>query len=87
MGVDDPWLHVVDTNQDIHLNSARDAKGFPFALMMPTQWRVPVEGQDMGLAYPEFINFVSSSGRNSANWYLTPATGKTVNWNVLDWAW
>lgn len=87
LGVDDPWLHVVDTNQDIHLNSARDANGFPFALKMPSQWRVPVEGQDMGLAYPEFINFVSSSGGNATNWYLTPATGKTVNWNVLDWAW
>lgn len=87
VGADDPWLQVVDTNQAIHLNSSRDASGFPFALRVPSQWRAPIELQDMGLAYPAFLNFVSSAGSQSANWYLSPASGKTVNWNVLDWAW
>ena len=87
VGADDPWLHVVDTKQDIRLGSAKDANGFPFALRLPSQWRVPIEGEDMGLAYPEFVNFVSSSGGNAADWYQKPAAGKTVNWNVIDWAW
>ena len=87
IGVDDPWLHVVDTAQDIHLGSTRDANGFPFALNLPAQWRVPVEGFDMGLAYPDFASFVASAGTQATDWYLRPAASASVAWSVLDWAW
>ena len=86
IGVDDPWLHVIDTGKDIHTN-ARDANGFPFAMNIPSDWQVPNEGVDLGLAYPSFSTFVTSSGGQSADWYLKPNSGRIQNWKVQDWAW
>jgi len=56
-------------------------------MVMPSEWRIPAEGVDLGLAYPGFASFVTSSGSQWANWYLSPASGQVVNWNLLDWAW
>jgi len=85
-GLDDPWLHVIDTNQDIHY-SLKGSNGFPFALNMPSDWQFPQEGVDMGLAYPSFANFVNTSGAQSADWYLHPNASKTIAWTPTNWAW
>ena len=86
VSADDPWLYVVDTGQSIRL-SDRDAKGFPFALKLPSEWRIPLEMTDMGLAYPAFVEFVQSGGTRSADWYARPEPTRVMSWKPLDWAW
>lgn len=64
--------------------SSRDAQNKPYAMLIPSDWRVPVEGTDIGLAYPYFANFVTSGGSSHANWYQSPDLKKVVNWRVKD---
>jgi hypothetical protein len=85
-GGDDPWLEVIDTMQIVR-HSSRDASGFPFAMNLPSEWLIPQEGVDMGLGYPSFANFVTTSGAQSADWYLKPVTTKTIDWKAIHWAW
>lgn len=42
----------------------------PWALQMPTLWSHPKERIDLNRAYPQFIDFVESSGQNSSTWYV-----------------
>lgn len=65
-------------------HSSRDPQNKPYAMLIPSDWRVPVEGTDIGLAYPSFANFVISGGSNNANWYQSPDLKKVVNWRVKD---
>lgn len=64
--------------------SIRDAQNKPYAMLIPSDWRVPVEGTDIGLAYPSFVNFVTSGGSSNANWYQSPNLKKVVGWRVKD---
>jgi LruC domain-containing protein len=67
----------------VHLNT-KNAANKPFAMEIPSDWQAPVEGVDIGLAYPEFANFVTSGGTSSKDWYM-PAksqSGKVVKWKV-----
>lgn len=86
IGIDSPLLDVKDSGATVGLSS-RDKRGFPAAMVMPSDWKIPAEGVDLGLAYPGFASFVTTSGSQSANWYLSPVASKVVAWNVLDWAW
>ncbi len=54
---------------------------------LPSDWQIPTENIDMGLAYPEFSRFVSSNGSLSSDWYLRPSSAKVQSWKLLDWAW
>ncbi len=85
-GAADPWLSVRTTGQTVRVGD-RSADGYPFALKLPSDWKFPVERQDMGLAYPSLATFVSSSGRQSADWMLQPVGALVRNWSVADWAW
>ena len=50
-GAGDPVLTVTTTGQTVRLGD-RGGDGYPFALMLPSDWKLPVERQDMGLAHP-----------------------------------
>ena len=71
-----PRLYVRNTEEYIDL-STRDEAGRPYALLVPTDWQHPTETTDIGLAYPEIITYMTSGGITNANWYNTPATGRT----------
>lgn len=86
IGPDSPLLDVKGTGASVGLSS-RDPRGFPAAMVMPSDWKIPAEGVDLGLAYPGFASFVTTGGSKSASWYLSPVASKVVAWNVLDWAW
>ena len=86
-GVDDPWLYVIDTRQEIHLSTRAPGSALPFAMLVPSTFQVAVEGTDLINAYPQFAAFVSSGGTQAVNWYNAPAAGKVVNWKIGDWAW
>jgi hypothetical protein len=85
-GAADPWLFVRTTGQTVRV-SDRSAAGYPFALKLPSDWKFPVERQDIGLAYPGLATFVSSSGSQSADWMLQPVGALVRSWSVADWAW
>lgn len=85
-GVDDPWLYVRNTSQSIHLSN-RDGRGYPFAMMMPSTWKIPVEYTDMGFAYPALSTFISSSGIQAKDWHLQPVTQWVKSWAITDWVW
>ena len=73
---------------------AKDSNNFPFAMMMPSVWKWPLEGKEIALAYSTFLTFVSSAGTNALTWYESP-TSANVNstgannqpWSKTNWAW
>ena len=81
-GTDDPWLHVVDTRQDVHLLTRAAGSDLPFAVVVPSTFQVAQEGVDIVTAYPEFGTFVNSGGARGAGWYASPASGKVVDWKI-----
>jgi hypothetical protein len=85
-GAGDPWLLVSSTGQSVHL-ADRGSDGYPFAMMMPSAWKVPVERIDMGLAYPRLALFVQSGGSQAGDWYASPATSLVRPWTQADWSW
>jgi len=63
-----------------------DAAGYPFAMVLPQTWQVPVEFMDLGLAYPEFLGFVSGDATKQ-NWYTFPAASRTKANTPSTWKW
>ena len=80
----DPYLYVYNTGYDIHLigesplpgsrnpagSSFRDAQGFPWALLVPSAWKNPDEGQRIEIPYPRFTLWRESMGTQFTDWYL-----------------
>lgn len=86
IGTADPWMQVRASLQNVRL-SDRSPEGYPFALLLPSDWALPNERVDMGLAYPKLASYVGSSGAQSLDWYLQPSASEVRNWAVADWAW
>lgn len=95
VGAASPWIEInrsLTPMSTVPLGSStrqvglasRDPQNKPYAMLIPSDWRVPVEGTDIGLAYPNFANFVTSAGGSNANWYQSPDLKKVVNWRVKD---
>ena len=93
----DPYLYVYNTGSAIHLPSGSsessagqpvfsDATGYPFALILPEGWNVPVEYMDLGLAYPDFIGFAAGAAAKQ-DWYLRPAADRTKATAPSVWKW
>lgn len=91
-GADDLVLFVKDTGETISLLT-KDSLNFPFAMVMPTQWKWPQERIEIGSAYPTFLNFINSGGANNLQWYNSPDDSKVipgtgqVDGTVNQWAW
>jgi len=82
----DPWMFVRSTGKAVHL-ADRGTDGYPHALRLPMGWQPPAERKDIGLAYPELIKFVGSSGRLATDWASFPVNTLVLAWNVTQWAW
>ena len=84
----DLFLKVINTGREIHFpgryqnadGSERyiDGAGFPWALLVPGDWRWPYERQNIHAAYPEFQSWYSSSGQFDENWYLNAISDLVV---------
>lgn len=46
-----------------------NANGMPWAINIPYEWAHPLEYMDIKFAYPDFHDFVSSSGAVNADWF------------------
>jgi hypothetical protein len=72
----DPYLYVRDTNRVVRLLEVdpayQDSNGFPFGMLLTSDWKPPLEFTDTATAYPSFSDFVSSKGASSLQWYNTP---------------
>lgn len=82
-----PYIYVHNTKKDIHLIDRQplkysqnpdpddrfvDSEGFPWALLVPSAWESPAEGQRIEEAYPRFENWRLSSGDLHGDWYNYP---------------
>ncbi|MDP2418515.1 MAG: LruC domain-containing protein, partial [Hydrogenophaga sp.] len=94
-GKEDPWIKITrsdNTTVNVHL-SDRDSNNFPFAMLMPTTWKWPIEapnipgGNKIGQAYPDFLEFVNSSGTLKTDWHTNPVSTRINNRAQSAWAW
>jgi LruC domain-containing protein len=60
-------------------NSFLDANGFPFELLLPYEWRYPLEsvnieagGRGLATPYMTFTPWRTSHGANASTWYTSP---------------
>jgi hypothetical protein len=58
-----------------------DANGFPFELLLPYEWRYPLEsvniengGRGLSTPFTTFAPWRTSGGANSSTWYTAPTT-------------
>jgi len=68
-------------------DSFSDAAGYPFGMVMPESWEVPVEFTDLGIAYPEFLEYVTGSASQGVSWYERPVSGRTKPTRPSLWKW
>ncbi|MBW8003819.1 MAG: LruC domain-containing protein, partial [Planctomycetes bacterium] len=81
----DPYLYVDNTGFDIHLigqepltgsnnsvDTFQDAEGFPWALLVPSDWQHPPETVRIETVYPLFTQWRESFGAAASDWYLFP---------------
>ena len=57
------------------LNSFVDGNNFPWAILVNDIWAHPVEKMDVSQAYPDFQDWVLTSGEENRNWY-TPSRAR-----------
>lgn len=78
----DLHIYVLNTGREIHFAGKYtnddgtdlylDDDGFPWALMVPIDWRWMYERQDIFAAYQFFVAWYSSAGADNADWYNYP---------------
>lgn len=99
----DPFLEVRGGGYEIHLigepprpqsrNAAeglvsfKNGDGYPFAMLLPVNWSYPLSGVDLGLAYPELLDWVRSNELQSLDWYTRPVQNKVRSYRLDDWIW
>lgn len=88
-GTEDPWIRVIrsDNSTAVIRLSLRDSNNFPYVMLMPTTWQWPVERVPMNEAYPDFLEFVKSSGAQKSNWHTNPVEKNINKRSQAVWAW
>ncbi len=76
----DFYIYVLNTGKEIHFPGLYfrndgtdiyvDSDGFPWALLIPSEWNWPYGGRYITTGYPCFDNWYLSGGVNYADWYL-----------------
>ncbi len=90
----DPYLYIYDTGYDVHLIGKpalpesinpvdtagfRDDKGYPRALLVPSNWSFPIERHLIDKAYDSFSTWRNSMGQAATDWYLYPRAGEVID--------
>ena len=78
----DLYIHVINTGHEIHFagryfnedgsDKYLDPNGFPWALMIPGNWRWMYERKNIHNAYEFFDDWYMSEGQNNTDWYNYP---------------
>jgi LruC domain-containing protein len=69
------------------LSGFSDANGYPFAQVFPEDWLLPSEYNDLGKAYPEYLDFVFSGRNTHTDWHKRPADNWTRPVHPGRWKW
>ncbi|MDB5095584.1 MAG: LruC protein [Cyanobacteria bacterium RYN_339] len=82
-------LPLFDSNADGFLDSYKfpsgtvktmlDTHNDAFALMVPTNWAWPLEGQKIDDAFPKYRAWVTANRPSTTDWYLFPRTDRYKN--------
>jgi len=64
-----------------------DPNRYPFAMIIPEDWNFPLERNDLGIAFPDFIDFALSSGSENLDWYAFPSVQEVRSFSRNDWLW
>lgn len=60
----------------------RASNGYVWAIYLPVNsFYYPLETVNLNVAYPQFSNWIETSGKDYQNWYINSAPGKTWNPN------
>jgi LruC domain-containing protein len=83
----DPWIHVIDTGDNIHLmqagsvgnsqldwdsNSPLYGRDLPLALNLNEDWAWPLETHPIWKAYPRYSTYITSAGALNTDWFRFP---------------
>ena len=78
----DLYIYVLNTKNEIHFagkytktdgtDQYLDAKGFPWAVMIPGNWKWPYERADVRKSYSKFQSWYESKGTVDLDWYNFP---------------
>lgn len=75
------------TNSGDSNTQYKDDLGYPYALVFPDQWLLPIEYTDLGEAYDTFLDYTTNSNTQNETWYLYPTSGKTKTISTSLWKW
>jgi LruC domain-containing protein len=78
-----PYSRNIETGQ----TSFIDNNNYPYAQVFPDDWKVPVERVDLGEAYPNFVNFISSGRTQNIQWYNAPNENRVKPITPSFWRW
>lgn len=62
-------------------------QGYPFAMLFPESWDFPNEYIDLGVAYPDFYNFMVYGEKDYGDWYLNRADTAITKFTQEQWRW
>jgi len=64
-----------------------DNRNYPYAQVFPETWQVPIERVDLGEAYPEFIEFITSGNTRNIKWFNNPNRARVKAITPDHWKW
>ena len=56
-------------------------------MLVSENWLPPIAGEDMGNAYPEFVEHVLSEGSNKKTWFEFPDNNRVKSVPFKNWRW
>ena len=59
--------------------SFMDANSYPWAILIPYDWRYPLEAKHIQDAYGQFSSWRTSRGTSNRSWYTTPVEGNVID--------
>ena len=72
-------------NVQNNLTVFKDENNYPFALVVPDEFAPPLAAIDMGLAYPDYLEYVLSGGAQKTDWFRRPVVERVKNVPFKNW--
>ncbi|MCG3865704.1 MULTISPECIES: LruC domain-containing protein [unclassified Photobacterium] len=67
----------VNCSVENNCNSYKNKTGIPFAILVPSDWKHPIEGKSVLSAYPSIENYLSSNEHDT--WFMHPESSKVYS--------
>lgn len=72
-------------NTQNNLTAFKDENNYPFALVIPDDFAPPLAAIDMGLAYPDYLEYVLSGGTQKTDWFRRPVVERVKKVPFKNW--